>query len=88
MRRALGRAGREVIVAPGGAEALEVLRGGQSVDLLVLDHRMNAMDGSELYLQAVALRPQLTGRALIMTGDTLNPSLVTFAAQHGLRLMA
>lgn len=88
MRRALGRAGREVIVAPGGAEALEVLRGGKSVDLLVLDHRMNAMDGSELYLEAVALRPQLTGRALIMTGDTLNPSLVTFAAQHGLRLMA
>ncbi len=49
---------------------------------------MNAMDGSELYLQAVALSPQLTGRALMMTGDTLNPSLVTFAAQHGLRLMA
>ncbi len=46
------------------------------------------MDGTELYLQAVALRPELTGRAMLMTGDTLNPTLVTFAAEHGLRLMA
>jgi len=88
MRRALGRAGNEVVVASDGEEALEILGGDQSVDLLVLDHRMSAMDGTELYLQAVALRPELTGRAMLMTGDTLNPTLVTFAAEHGLRLMA
>lgn len=87
MRRALGRAGHEVVLASGGTEALEVI-GVQPVDLLVLDHRMSQIDGTELYQQAIALSPELTGRAMIMTGDTHNPSLVAFAQEHGLRLMA
>ena len=87
MRRALARAGHEVIAAADGAEALTHLR-GQTVDLLLLDHRMREMDGTELYESAIAVRPELRGRAMIMTGDTLNPTLVDFAEEKGLRLLA
>ncbi|HEV3484952.1 MAG TPA: ATP-binding protein, partial [Vicinamibacterales bacterium] len=87
VQRALARAGHEVVVARGGTEALGQLA-FRSVDLLVLDHRMSTLDGTELYTEAITVRPELRGRALIMTGDTLNPSLVAFATEHGLRVLA
>jgi DNA-binding NtrC family response regulator len=87
LRKALHRAGHEVIACGSGLEALEEL-GNRSVDVILLDHRMSGMDGTELYLEAINLRPELTGRALIMTGDTLNPKVTGFAAEHGLRLVA
>jgi PAS domain S-box-containing protein len=87
LRKALHRAGHEVIACGSGVEALDEL-GNRSVDVILLDHRMSGMDGTELYLEAISVRPELTGRALIMTGDTLNPKITGFAAEHGLRLVA
>jgi two-component system NtrC family sensor kinase len=87
LRRAIHRAGHEVVVCPSGEEALEELA-NRTVDLLLLDHRMSQMDGTEVYLEAIAARPELTGRAMIMTGDTFNPKLTAFALEHGLRVIA
>jgi PAS domain S-box-containing protein len=87
LRRALTRAGHEVIVCASGAQALGELADRQ-VDLMLLDHRMSTMDGTEVYERAIELEPDLRGRAVLMTGDTLNPALAAFAAEHGLRSMS
>ena len=87
IRRALERAGHSVSVAASGSEALETLR-DRSVDLLLIDHRMSEMDGTEFYSDAIAARPELTGKALMMTGDTLNPALLEFASENSLSLIA
>jgi PAS domain S-box-containing protein len=87
LRRALGRAGHDVVICASGQEALDELD-KRSVDVLLIDHRMSEMDGTELYLEAVKARPELRGHAVLMTGDTLNPRLAAFASEHGLRLLA
>ena len=86
LERGLARAGYEVITAPSGAEALEILAGG-GFDLILIDHRMSGMDGIETYQRAIEAWPEMAGRAVIMSGDTLNPALQEFAAQSGLRML-
>ena len=87
IRRALERDGHSVMVAASGAEGLEALA-DRSIDLLLIDHRMSGMDGTEFYRDAVAARPELSGRALMMTGDTLNPALLEFVSANSLSLIA
>jgi signal transduction histidine kinase/DNA-binding response OmpR family regulator len=58
--------GHTVIVADSGSEALRLLGGGDTVDLLLADHAMPGMTGSELATRATAERPAL--RVLLMTG--------------------
>jgi signal transduction histidine kinase/CheY-like chemotaxis protein len=58
--------GHEVIGVESGAQALEVLRDGRRVDLLVTDHAMPEMSGTELARRAHALRPSLP--ILLATG--------------------
>lgn len=87
LQRALTRAGHEVVAVAGGEEALDAIRGSR-FDLLLIDHRMSGMDGIETYQRSLELIPELAGRAVIMSGDTLNPQLQQFAAQSGLRMLA
>jgi CheY-like chemotaxis protein len=58
--------GHAVLEANSGPEALEILRGGQAVDLLVTDHAMPGMTGVQLAHAARALRPGLP--VLLATG--------------------
>ena len=58
--------GHTVIAASSGAEALRLLAGQDTVDLLVADHAMPGMTGSALVTRAAADRPAL--RVLLMTG--------------------
>ncbi|MCG7402978.1 response regulator [Caballeronia zhejiangensis] len=51
--------GHDVIEAASGAEALQVLRAGQKVDVLLTDFSMPKMTGVELATAARALRPIL-----------------------------
>jgi CheY-like chemotaxis protein len=52
--------GYEVIEAEDGPAALEWLRQGQPLDLLLTDMRMPLMNGQQLALEARHLRPGLT----------------------------
>jgi CheY-like chemotaxis protein len=51
--------GLEVIETDSGAAALEILRNGQPIDLLLTDYVMPKMTGVELAEAARALRPGL-----------------------------
>jgi CheY-like chemotaxis protein len=59
VERILDDAGYAVLVASGGAAALELLAGTARIDLLLTDVVMPEMDGLELARRALALRPCL-----------------------------
>jgi CheY-like chemotaxis protein len=63
--------GYEVIETVDGAAALEVLKSGVRVDLLISDIKMPRMTGYELVEAGLSLRPQL--RVLLMTGYSQEP---------------
>lgn len=58
--------GHEVIEANSGQNALEILRAGQPVDLMITDFAMPGMNGAQLALETRRLFPQLP--ILLATG--------------------
>ncbi|HKP56134.1 MAG TPA: response regulator [Polyangiales bacterium] len=66
--RFLRNCGYEVIVAMHGAEAIELVRGGRQVDLLVSDVILPAMNGRQLFEQLRSLQPRLS--VVFMSGYT------------------
>ncbi|HEY5088075.1 MAG TPA: PAS domain S-box protein, partial [Gemmatimonadaceae bacterium] len=58
-RRLLHRAGMRVLTACNGVEALEILRDGKHIDVLMTDVMMPVMGGVELVERASTLRPGL-----------------------------
>ena len=83
----LKRAGMDCQPFADGAHALEGLREA-TFDVMLIDHRMPLMSGTEFYEAAIAFRPELATRAIFMSGDVLNPDLRGFATQRGIRLLA
>jgi CheY-like chemotaxis protein len=68
--------GHDVIEANSGDRALEILREGQAVDILVTDYAMPRMNGAELASAARQIRPELpvllaTGYAELPAGPDL-----------------
>jgi CheY-like chemotaxis protein len=66
LTRALSIEGHEVLAAPDGAAALDVLSSGGPFDLLLTDIRMPVMDGIALALAAARDYPDLV--IVLMTG--------------------
>ena len=69
--------GHEVIEAHSGAGAVEVLRRGQRVDLMITDFSMPGMTGLQLMTAARQLRPELpillaTGYAELPSGEQIS----------------
>lgn len=62
----LEEAGCDAVEAGGGGEALAVLAADPGIVVLVTDHAMPGMDGTELISRARGLRPDLP--ALVVTG--------------------
>lgn len=52
--------GHSVVTAAGGAEALDMLQAGQTVDLVILDMNMPGMGGAQALPRILSLRPGLT----------------------------
>ena len=85
---------KKVLVASGmdcdpfqdGPGALEGLR-DTTYDVMLIDHRMAGMSGTDFYDAAIEFRPELAKRAVFMSGDVLNPELASFAASRGIRLL-
>lgn len=69
--------GHAVVEASSGAEALKIIEDDGTIDLLITDHAMPRMTGSELAKAVRLLRPRLpillaTGYADLPEGDDLN----------------
>jgi PAS domain S-box-containing protein len=87
LKKALAAAGMECLPFQDGAQALDGLR-DIIFDVMLIDHRMAGMSGTEFYEAAIEFRPELAKRAVFMSGDVLNPDLRGFATQRGIRLLA
>jgi CheY-like chemotaxis protein len=68
--RSLTRRGCRVTTATSGVEALEILR-KQSFDVIVTDLNMPDRGGLWLWRQALALRPELRGRFVLVASEPL-----------------
>lgn len=68
----LERQGHRVLAANGGEAALEFLRDGERIDVLVTDYAMPGMNGAEVTRHARGLMPELP--VLVITGYAEGPS--------------
>jgi CheY-like chemotaxis protein len=87
LRRALNSAGMEPHPFQDGAQALDGVQ-QMLFDVMLIDHRMAGMSGTDFYKLAVETRPELARRAIFMSGDVLNLELSGFAVERGIRLVA
>jgi signal transduction histidine kinase/CheY-like chemotaxis protein len=70
--------GRDLIdTASNGHEGLRKI-GGHEYDLIILDLRMPDMTGQQMYEELARLRPDLLGRLMFITADTLTPEVDRF----------
>ena len=60
----------------------------ETFDLVMCDHRMAGMSGTEVHDAIAAIRPSLARRFVFMSGDVLNSELSDFATEHGIGLLA
>jgi len=77
----------ECVPFQNGPEALAGIVAGD-FDVMLIDHRMPGMSGTDFYQAAIAVRPELATRAVFMSGDVLNPDLHGFSTKRGVRLLA
>ncbi len=85
--KALSFAGMDCVSFPDGLQALDGVR-ETDFDVMLIDHRMAGMSGTDFYEAAIELRPELARRAVFMSGDVLNPDLRGFATERDIRLLA
>jgi CheY-like chemotaxis protein len=87
LERWLRASGYEPTVATSGDAAVELVREIR-FDAVLCDHRMAGMAGTEVFDAIVAVRPELHGRFVFMSGDVLNPDLTAFVEGRGIALLA
>ncbi len=69
MALGLRRVGYDVVELKGGEQAVGLLRGGETVDVLITDVRMPGIDGYGLLARARELRPELPVIMVTAFGD-------------------
>ena len=79
IRRALRQEGYQFHIANSGAQALDLLK-NQSIDVILSDHRMPGMTGSELLTQVTQLYPDIVN---VMLSGQADMSAVIDAVNDG-----
>ncbi len=87
MSRSLERSGIRTLTASTGLEALAVLD-WERVDLVMSDHRMSEMSGTELHALVAQRHPHLRTRSILMSGDAGDPEIAAFQRATGVRVLA
>ena len=77
-------AGFRVVEAAHGGEAWKMLQAGEAFDLVLSDVKMPVMDGYQLAVASIALKPTL--KILLMTGYTQDP-LPPILQQAGVQVL-
>jgi len=88
LRQFLERAGMQVLEAPSGHEALNVVAGSAPVHALVCDVMMPGLSGLDFYDQLVDVRPALRHRVVFLTGAAHDPDVSELIEQRGVPLVS
>ncbi len=85
LRRFFQRQGWAVDDAGDGATALDFVVGPRagSYDVILTDLLMPGMSGEEFYDRVAASRPELAGRVIVLTGDSMSPAAAEFLRRTG-----
>ncbi|KTB48555.1 PAS domain S-box [Dehalogenimonas alkenigignens] len=75
--------GRHIDTAASAAQAL-ILLSKKDYDVIVMDLRLPGTSGMALYTEIIDRRPEMTGRIVIITGDTLGEDVKMFLEKHRL----
>jgi CheY-like chemotaxis protein len=70
----------DVVVAQGGAKALELLRADTSFDVVLCDLMMPEVDGQGVYETLLSLSPGLAARVIFCSGGAYSRRLSDFVA--------
>ncbi len=81
------RVAHEVHTATSGRQALELLLGGVTPDLILCDLMMADVSGVELYDEVCEKRPELEPRILFITGGAFTDRTRAFCEEHFDRLI-
>jgi two-component system NtrC family sensor kinase len=84
----LGSRGHEVVPEQDPVRALErVLAAPSAFDLVITDMRMPGLDGRGFYKRLLEVAPDLAGKVIFATGDTMNEEVRSFVAASGERAL-
>lgn len=61
----------ELVLAPTGTAALEILRAGEPFDAILLDIRLPGVSGRGVWKYIEMERPELCSRVILVSGDIL-----------------
>jgi PAS domain S-box-containing protein len=77
--------GCDVTIAPGGREALEILRAGRAFDVIVCDLMMPDTTGVDVHAYVAECRPELAPHMLFITGGAYTPRALAFVGRGEVR---
>jgi two-component system cell cycle sensor histidine kinase/response regulator CckA len=77
----------DVVVVQRAADALTLLEGGQTFDLLLCDVMMPDLSGPQFHEAISRDWPQMTGRLVFMTGGAFTPGTVDFVEHAPTRVL-
>ena len=80
LRRVLEKLGHEVFVAGSGEEALELLRGGQSIEIMLLDVRMPGMSGFDVVTESLDIDAEI---GIVMLSGLTDATTASICMQRG-----
>jgi len=75
--------GYEIILAPTGTAALEILEAGHDFDVILLDVRLPGVSGRALWKMMEINRPELCSRVLMVTADLMSESTTQLIEESG-----
>ncbi|MBI2789297.1 MAG: response regulator [Elusimicrobia bacterium] len=85
--RLLREDGDEAEVALGGADGLRLLEAG-GYDLVISDMEMEGVKGEDIFARLTAGRGRSRSEVLFVTGDILNPKVLSFLSKTGSEYLA
>ena len=84
LRRALQRRGYEVVPADSGAGALKLLQAGDFEGIISDFRTPGGVNGADLHDWLTRNRPELVGRTIFVTGDTVSDETAALLERTGI----